>query len=63
MVQFSPIDTAKPGSVWMTLLSWTFEPGPMKISSLSPRSTTPNQTEASTPRRTLPITCALGAIQ
>ena len=61
MVQFLPITSGLPGSVWQTVFSWTFEPSPTSIHSLSPRSTEPNQTLASFFRRTLPISTALSA--
>ncbi len=50
-------------SVWQTLASCTLDPAPISISSLSPRSTAPNQTLAPSPRRTLPISAASGAAQ
>ena len=53
MVQSSPMVSGKPGSVWSTQPSCTFERAPITIGSLSPRSTLPNQTLASS-RRTSP---------
>ncbi len=50
-------------SVCITLPSCTLLFSPIWISSLSPRSTAPNQTLAPLSRRTLPITAAVGAIQ
>ena len=62
-VTSAPITSGKPGSVWQTQPSWTLLPRPTVISSLSPRSTAPHHTEASTSSRTLPISTAVGAIQ
>ena len=45
-VQFLPIVSGKPRSVWQVELSCTLEPSPISIHSLSPRNTAPNQTLA-----------------
>ncbi len=63
MVQSAPMVMGYPGSVCSTHSSWMFTRAPTSISSLSPRMTVPNQTLASSPSRTLPITVASGAIQ
>ena len=44
-------------------LSWTLEPSPTSIHSLSPRKTAPNHTLAEFRRRTLPITTAVSAMK
>jgi hypothetical protein len=63
MTQLSPMVMGKPGSVCSVVLSWICERSPSSIHSLSPRSTAPNQTLASVPSRTRPITTAVSAIQ
>ena len=50
-------------SVCSTQPSCTFEPAPMRISSLSPRRTEPHQTLAPGSSTTRPISTAFGAIQ
>ncbi|MFN3147884.1 MAG: hypothetical protein ACE368_22900 [Paracoccaceae bacterium] len=47
----------------MTVFSCTFEPCPMVIASLSPRSVAPNQMDTADCTITRPITLASGAIQ
>ena len=63
MVQSSPISSGNPRSVCITQPSCTFERAPIVIHSLSPRSTEPNHTLASSSRRTRPMIVASGAIQ
>ena len=48
-------------SVCNTQASCTLEPAPMRISSLSPRSVAPNQTEAPASSTTRPMILASGA--
>ncbi len=62
-VQFFPIVSGKPRSVWQVELSCTLEFSPISIHSLSPRNTAPNQTLALLRRRTLPMTVAVSAMK
>src|SRR3546814_357276 len=63
MVTPVPMVSGKPMSVCITVPSCTLLFLPIRISSLSPRSTALNQTLAPSSRRTLPTSVALGATQ
>jgi hypothetical protein len=59
----APMVSGKPMSVCRTAFSCTLDPAPTRISSLSPRSVAPNQTEAPASSTTRPIRLASGATQ
>ena len=62
-VTFSPTTSGMPTSACSTLRSWMLLPLPMRMDSVSPRITVPNQTLLSSASATRPITCALSATQ
>ena len=61
-VTFAPTIVGSSSAQWMTQLSWTLEPAPITIASLSPRRTAPNQIEAPACTVTSPIRTAVGAM-
>jgi hypothetical protein len=57
-----PTVHGSPSSTWTMVPSWRLLSGPMTIGAMSPRSTAPYQTLASSPIVTSPITAAPGAM-
>src|SRR5262245_41978084 len=62
IVTSSPITLGAPGSAWIMVRSWTFERFPIVSGASSPRTTQPNQTPASSPNVTSPVTIAFLAL-
>ncbi len=62
-VTLSPMVSGQPTSACSTDRSWMLLLRPMVSTSVSPRSTAPNQTLAFSASLTLPMTCALSATQ